>query len=245
MANQQFTSEDWEEFKKDERKGVMKLIAREEKKIQEKQKLINKHKAMSVFEAQYSNLGYQAIAGVDEVGRGPLAGPVVASAVILNPDVPILGLQDSKKLSKPTLNELYDKIHIHAIAIGTGIMTPLEIDELNIYQATRKAMQKAVEALRFPADMLLVDAMKLPVPIKQESLIKGDARSVSIAAASIVAKVTRDRMMKELAHTYPRYGFERHVGYGTKEHLSALDEYGVTEAHRKSFAPVRDRLGMF
>nr|WP_205665309.1 ribonuclease HII [Pseudalkalibacillus hwajinpoensis] len=239
-----YSEEEWQEFKKDTRKGVVKLLAREEKKKKEKQKLIDMHFDMSVFEAHYRSEGYQSIAGVDEVGRGPLAGPVVASAVILNPEAPILGLQDSKKLSTSKLHELFEEINEHAISIGVGVMSPCEIDELNIYQATKQAMQKAVKGLNVQADLLLVDAMELPIQIKQESVIKGDARSVSIAAASIVAKVTRDRMMTELAEKYPQYGFNRHVGYGTKEHLAALDEHGVTEVHRKSFAPVRDRLGM-
>ncbi|MGB8000974.1 MAG: ribonuclease HII [Anaerobacillus sp.] len=239
-----YTSEEWEEFSLDNRKGVIRLLAREEKKKQVKQKLYEINKDMSVFEGQYRESGYRSIAGVDEVGRGPLAGPVVASAVILDQDVPILGLQDSKKLSHAKLNDLFDEIHTHARAIGVGVVSPDEIDKINIYQATKKAMQQAVKNLTVPADFLLVDAMQLPLPIQQESLIKGDARSISIAAASIIAKVTRDRMMAELAVKYPQYGFERHVGYGTKEHLNALDHHGVTEVHRKSFAPVRDRLGM-
>ncbi|MCA0990211.1 ribonuclease HII [Pseudalkalibacillus hwajinpoensis] len=240
----QYTNEDWDQWKQDERKGVVRLLAREGKKEQEKMKIRKMHEEMSVLEAHYRGNGRLAIAGVDEVGRGPLAGPVVASAVILDPEVPILGLQDSKKLSHAKLNDLFDQIHMDAVAIGVGVVSAAEIDELNIYQATKKAMQQAVEGLRVQADFLLVDAMHIPVQIDQESLIKGDARSVSIAAASIVAKVTRDRMMVKLAETYPEYGFERHVGYGTKEHLSALDEFGITEVHRKSFAPVRDRLSV-
>jgi ribonuclease HII len=240
----QYTNEDWEQWKQDERKGVVRLLAREGKKEQEKMKILKMHEEMSGLEAHYRGEGRLSIAGVDEVGRGPLAGPVVASAVILNPEVPILGLQDSKKLSHAKLNHLFDQIHKDAVAIGVGVVSAAEIDELNIYQATKKAMQQAVEGLRVQADFLLVDAMHIPLQIDQESLIKGDARSVSIAAASIIAKVTRDRMMVKLAETYPMYGFERHVGYGTKEHLSALDEFGITEVHRKSFAPVRDRLSV-
>jgi ribonuclease HII len=240
----QYTNEDWEQWKQDERKGVVRLLAREGKKEQEKMKILKMHEEMSGLEAHYRGEGRLAIAGVDEVGRGPLAGPVVASAVILDPEVPILGLQDSKKLSHAKLHYLFDQIHKDAVAIGVGVVSAAEIDELNIYQATKKAMQQAVERLRVQADFLLVDAMHIPLQIDQESLIKGDARSVSIAAASIVAKVTRDRMMVKLAETYPMYGFDRHVGYGTKEHLSALDEFGITEVHRKSFAPVRDRLSV-
>lgn len=244
LKNGNYTGDEWKEFREDNRKGVVRLLAREEKKRQMKQKLYEMNQAMSVFEGRYRDSGYKAIAGVDEVGRGPLAGPVVASAVILDHDVPILGLQDSKKLSHAKLNELFDEIHTHALAIGVGVVSPEVIDEINIYQATKKAMQHAVKDLNVQADFLLVDAMQLPLPIGQESLIKGDGRSVSIAAASIIAKVTRDRMMAQLAEKFPQYGFDRHVGYGTKEHLSALDQHGVTEVHRKSFAPVRDRLGM-
>lgn len=244
LEEEHYTNEDWEDWKQDTRKGVIRLLAREDKKKQEKRKVLKMHENMSVLEAHYREKGRLSIAGVDEVGRGPLAGPVVASAVILDPEVPILGLQDSKKLSRAKLNDLFDKIQKNAIAIGVGVVKATEIDELNIYQATKKAMRQAVEGLDVQADFLLVDAMHIPVPIGQESLIKGDARSVSIAAASIVAKVTRDRMMARLAETYPDYGFERHVGYGTKEHLSALDKFGITNEHRKSFAPVRDRLNV-
>ncbi|WP_273850384.1 ribonuclease HII [Guptibacillus spartinae] len=244
LEEEHYTNEDWEDWKQDTRKGVIRLLAREDKKKQEKRKVLKMHENMSVLEAHYREKGRLSIAGVDEVGRGPLAGPVVASAVILDPEVPILGLQDSKKLSRAKLNDLFDKIQKNAIAIGVGVVKATEIDELNIYQATKKAMRQAVEGLDVQADFLLVDAMHIPVQIGQESLIKGDARSVSIAAASIVAKVTRDRMMARLAETYPDYGFERHVGYGTKEHLSALDKFGITNEHRKSFAPVRDRLNV-
>lgn len=240
-----YSEEDWNAFQRDERKGVKNLLAKELKKKAQIEKVIQLHKDMSVFEERYSGSGFKAIAGVDEVGRGPLAGPVVASAVILDVKKPIYGLQDSKKLSTPKLNELYDAILEKAISVGVGVMSAEEIDEVNIYQASKKAMQKAVAALSHSPDFLLVDAMELSLPIEQESLIKGDARSISIAAASIVAKVTRDRMMEKLAGKYPDYGFDRHVGYGTKEHLSALDQHGVTEVHRKSFAPVRERLGMF
>ncbi|WP_377889232.1 ribonuclease HII [Alkalihalobacillus sp. R86527] len=244
ILDQQYSEEEWMEFKSDERKGVKDLIAKELKKKDQIQKVMQLHKEMSVFEKRYNDSGFKAIAGVDEVGRGPLAGPVVASAVILDVDKPIFGLQDSKKLSTAKLNELYDAILEKSISVGVGVMSAEEIDVLNIYQASKKAMQKAVAALSHSPDFILVDAMELPIPVEQESLIKGDARSISIAAASIVAKVTRDRMMAKLACQYPEYGFERHVGYGTKEHLTALDRHGVTKVHRKTFAPVRERLGM-
>ncbi len=242
LKNERYTSDELEEIRNDSRKGVIRLLAREAKKNQLKQKMYEMHQDMSVFEGRYREAGYKSIVGVDEVGRGPLAGPVVASAVILDPEVPIYGLQDSKKLSHAKLDALFDEIQTHALAIGVGVVSSEEIDEINIYQASKKAMKLAVEDLNGPADFLLVDAMQLPLPIAQESLIKGDARSVSIAAASIIAKVTRDRMMAKIAEKYPQYGFERHVGYGTKEHLDALAQHGVTEEHRKTFAPVRDRL---
>ncbi|WP_270181850.1 ribonuclease HII [Alkalihalobacillus sp. CinArs1] len=244
ILEKKYSEEDWAEFQSDDRKGVKELLAKEQRKKEQIEKVKELHKEMSVFEERYSASGFTTIAGVDEVGRGPLAGPVVASAVILDGEKPIYGLQDSKKLSTAKLEELYEAILENSVSVGIGVMTPEEIDELNIYHATKKAMQKAVHALSVSPDFLLVDAMELPLSIQQESLIKGDARSISIAAASIVAKVTRDRMMEKLAVRYPQYGFERHVGYGTKEHLTALDRYGVTNEHRKTFAPVRERLGM-
>ena len=172
------------------------------------------------------------------MGRGPLAGPVVAAAVILDPGMPIYGLDDSKKLSLTKKNQLFDEINEKAIAVGIGIVSAEEIDRLNILQATKKAMNLATESLTTPPDLLLVDAVKLNNPIPQEVIIKGDLRSNSIAAASIIAKVTRDQMMTEYDETYPGYGFASNAGYGTKEHLAGLENLGATPIHRRSFSPV-------
>lgn len=189
---------------------------------------------MTEYERAYSNLSY--IAGVDEAGRGPLAGPVVAAAVILPKDCEILYLNDSKKLSDKKRRLLFEEIKEKAISYGIGIVSEKIIDEINILQATYLAMQKAIRELKIKPDILLNDAVIIPgIETEQVKIIKGDAKSVSIAAASILAKVTRDDGMIELAKTYPDYGFEKHKGYGTKAHYAALDEFGVSPVHRLSY----------
>lgn len=180
--------------------------------------------------------GIQIICGVDEAGRGPLAGPVCAAAVILPPHADIPGLNDSKKLSDKRRRELFPVIKETAIAYGIGIATHEEIDQINILQATYLAMERAIQALSVKPELALIDgnrAKDFGLPV--ETVIKGDSRSASIAAASILAKVTRDDMMLELANTYPQYGFEIHKGYGTKAHYAALDEHGISPIHRMSF----------
>jgi ribonuclease HII len=185
--------------------------------------------------------GHQYIAGCDEVGRGPLAGPVVASAVILNPDIFIEGLDDSKKLSEKKRNILYQKIMMHALAVKTVFIYPEEIDKINIYQASKKAMIEAIRQLAITPTYILSDAMPLKeLEIPCESIIKGDQKSASIAAASIVAKVLRDRYMVDLSKAYPNYGFDKHKGYPTKIHKEALVKYGITPHHRKTYAPVQN-----
>jgi len=185
--------------------------------------------------------GITHIAGVDEVGVGPLAGPVLAAAVILPQGVALRGIDDSKKLRPALREELAAKIRTAALGIGIGIVEAAEIDRLNIYRAALEAMRQAVEALPIMPEHLLVDARRIPaLTIPQTPLIKGDRRSYSIAAASIVAKVERDRIMCRLDALYPHYGFCDHMGYGTARHLAALDQYGPSPAHRRSFAPVRD-----
>ena len=179
---------------------------------------------------------------IDEVGRGPLAGPVVAAAVILPKVFDVYGVIDSKQLSEKTRDLLVNKIREKAIAYGVGIVSSERIDEINIYEASREAMKQAVEALQVPADYLLVDAMVVDVPLPQQKLIKGDARSNTIGAASILAKVTRDALMVAYDKEYPGYGFAKNDGYGTKEHLDALAKFGPTPIHRKSFAPVKKLL---
>lgn len=203
---------------------------RQEKLKAERERL----ETMRSYERQYALRG--ALCGIDEVGRGPLAGPVVAGAVILPQDCEILYLNDSKKLSEKKRELLYDEIMEKAVAVGIGAVSPERIDEINILQATYEAMRIAVSKLSVRPDLLLNDAVTIPqVDIPQVPIIKGDAKSVSIAAASIVAKVTRDRMMVELDARYPGYGFAKHKGYPTKEHYAAIERLGVLPVHRKSF----------
>ncbi len=195
------------------------------------------------FERAAHTSGYRCIAGLDEAGRGPLAGPVVAAAVVLPEGLLIPGLTDSKQVDEPERERLHDIIVERAVSYGIGIVDERTIDDVNIYQATIIAMERALEALSPHPDYLLLDAMTLPrVAIPQKPLIKGDCRSHSIAAASILAKVTRDRLMAVLHEQYPQYNFRKHKGYGTKEHLALLEQYGPCEAHRKSFSPVARML---
>ncbi len=198
--------------------------------------------------------GYSFIAGLDEAGRGCLAGPVVAGAVILplgentaETMQRFTGVHDSKQLTRATRERLYDVIMQHALAVGVGIGSVELVDERNILQATKWAMRSALQQLSISAQALLLDALLLPnIPLPQRSIIKGDARCLSIAAASIIAKVTRDRLMLQLHQEYPLYGFDQHKGYGTEAHLTALQQYGVTPHHRRSFAPIRELVsGLF
>jgi len=193
----------------------------------------------SRFERAARQSGWTRIAGIDEAGRGALFGPVVAAAVILNPKRRIVGLDDSKKLASDRRAELAERIREHAVAWAVAEVDAARIDAWNIYQASRQAMTAALEQLTIAPDYLLIDAMELDVLIEQKSLIKGDARSVSIAAASILAKTHRDTRLDEWDSVYPGYGFAQHKGYGTPEHLAALKRLGPTPLHRHSFAPVR------
>lgn len=194
----------------------------------------------SRFERAARKLGWTRIAGLDEAGRGALFGPVVAAAVILNPKRRIVGLDDSKKLSADRRAELAPRVKEYALAWAVAEMDAQRIDAWNIYQASRQAMTAALEQLTIRPDYLLLDAMKLDVMIEQKSLIKGDMKSVSIAAASILAKTHRDMRMEEWDAVYPQYGLAQHKGYGTPEHLEALRIHGPTPLHRHSFSPVRD-----
>lgn len=194
--------------------------------------------------------GYSFIAGVDEAGRGCLAGPVVAAAVILPPDADsatcLMGVRDSKQMTPPAREHFYEVIMQYALAIGVGMGSVELIDERNILQATKYAMYVAIAQLSIPPQALLLDALHLPdLALPQRSIIKGDTCCLSIAAASVIAKVTRDRLMIQLHEQYPAYGFAQHKGYGTEAHLAALREHGVTAIHRKSFAPVRELFGLF
>lgn len=206
-----------------------------EQKRQEKLKIERERlEGMKVYEYQYADRGY--LCGIDEVGRGPLAGPVVAGAVILPKDCEILYLNDSKKLSEKKRELLYDEIMEKAVATGIGIVGPERIDEINILQATYEAMRMAIESLQVKPDLLLNDAVTIPqVTIPQVPIIKGDAKSVSIAAASIIAKVTRDRMMVQYAEWFPGYEFASNKGYGSAKHIAALKEQGPCVIHRQSF----------
>lgn len=223
----------------DSRAGVKKLIQQRQKQILKAQEMYQEHLKRLKFEQAYWQNGLEYIAGVDEVGRGPLAGPVVVAAVILSKDTKdLVGVRDSKRLSKNQISQFAQIIKDQAIAFQIVEVSVDEIDSLNIYQATKKGMETAVARLQVAPQALLVDAMQLSTNLPQESLIKGDDRSISIAAASILAKDYRDRLMVELAKDYPEFGFESNVGYGTKSHLQALSQYGYTPIHRKTFAPV-------
>ncbi len=223
-----------EKYRNDNRSGVIKLIQKYEKVIEKLQKEIERTEKMKTYEKKYQE--YQYICGIDEVGRGPLAGPVVACAVILPKDCNILYINDSKQLSAKKREELYDEIMEQAIAVGVGSVPPSRIDEINILQATFEAMRQAINNLPVKPDILLNDAVTIPqVDIKQVPIIKGDAKSISIAAASIIAKVTRDRIMIAYDKVFPYYGFASNKGYGSKEHIEALKEYGTSLIHRASF----------
>ncbi len=222
-------------LEKDQRKSVIKLADQLRKKVDKKNDLINKFKTMNSYEEIEKNKGNFIIVGIDEAGRGPLAGPVVAAAVILPENEMILGLDDSKKLSENKRNELFQVIQDKALAVGVGIVDQNKIDEINILNAAKAAMIIAVGKIDYKPDVLLVDAVKLDMPIEQVNLIKGDQKSNSIAAASIIAKVTRDKIMREMSETYPGYGFEKHKGYGTKTHYEAIENFGFTPIHRKTF----------
>jgi ribonuclease HII len=221
-------------YSDDERAGVINLIKRYQKEIDKHNKEIERTYNMQAFERKYSE--YQYICGIDEVGRGPLAGPVCAGAVILPKDVDILYINDSKQLSAAKREELYDIIRKKAIAVKTAYSSPEVIDDINILQATYRAMREAINELDVKPDILLNDAVNIPeVNIKQVPIIKGDAKSISIAAASIIAKVERDRLMVMYDELYPEYGFAKNKGYGSKEHIEALRKYGPCPIHRRSF----------
>lgn len=222
------------EYEEDSRAGVQNLIQKYQKQEEALKKERERTEQMKIYEHKYEDLGW--ICGIDEVGRGPLAGPVVAGAVILPRDSKILHLNDSKQLTAKKRDELYDVIMREAVTVGIGYASPARIDEINILQATYEAMREAISKLSVKPDVLLNDAVKIPqVDIRQVPIIKGDAKSVSIAAASIIAKVTRDRLMEEYDKVLPGYGFASNKGYGSAEHIAALKEIGPSPIHRQSF----------
>ena len=227
------------ELEQDSRSGVIQAIAKRKREIQKRLDEDERLEGMLAYEKECYARGMELIAGVDEVGRGPLAGPVVAAAVILPKACKIPGLNDSKKIPKSKHKEIYEAVLQNAIAIGIGIKDNHVIDQVNIYEATKLAMLEAIGQLEPQPQHLLIDAMKLDLPIPQTSIIKGDANSLSIAAASIVAKVTRDQMMEEFDKEYPGYDFAKNAGYGTAKHLAGLVQLGVTPIHRRSFEPVK------
>lgn len=221
-------------YRKDERKGIQNLLVQAEKRILSLEKEKQRIEGMCAYEKEYEHLGY--ICGIDEVGRGPFAGPVVAGAVVLPRDCRILYINDSKQLSEKKREELYEEIMDKAVAVEVGYASPARIDEINILQATYEAMREAVAKLPIKPQILLNDAVTIPgISIPQVPIIKGDAKSISIAAASIVAKVTRDRLMREYDKIMPQYGFASNKGYGSGAHIEALKKYGPTPIHRRSF----------
>lgn len=221
-------------YNEDLRAGVIKLVESAKKKLENYNNELLRLDNMLIYERKYWD--FNAICGIDEAGRGPLAGPVVAGAVILPKDLKIPYVNDSKKLSAAMRDELYDEIQEKAIACGIGVVSHTRIDEINILQATYEAMRMAVSQLSPEPDLLLNDAVIIPgLPMKQVKIIKGDAKSESIAAASIIAKVTRDRMMVELSKKYPEYDFAGNKGYGSAAHIEAIKKYGPCEIHRRTF----------
>jgi ribonuclease HII len=222
-------------LEKDPRKGVQALVKKKRRQVQRTIANLEKIHQKKQLEDELMSQGFQFIAGIDEVGRGPLAGPVVAAAVIMPKESCILGMEDSKKLSEKTREKLNLKIRKEAIAIGIGQVEPQIIDQINILEATKLAMNNAVEQLHPSPDLLLIDAVQLPSDIPVKAMIHGDERCYSIGAASIVAKVYRDNLMKEYAKQFPQYGFESNKGYGSAEHIAAIRRFGATPIHRKTF----------
>lgn len=233
--------EDWmDQIQQDERSGVVKAWAQFQRRLEKQQQLQDAHTEKLQFDGSYLPHPEAYVAGTDEAGRGPLAGPVVTAAVILpNYCEALLGINDSKQLSKDKRDEFAKRIREHALAYEIHFQSEKEIDRLNIYEATRQSMKASIEGLAIKPDFVLADAMTLNIDMPQASIIKGDAKSLAIAAASILAKTARDEYMDRLDEQFPQYGFSKHAGYGTKQHLEALAQFGATEHHRKSFEPIK------
>lgn len=236
--------EEWmQEIEKDERTSVQKAWNQFLKRLEKANQLIEAHEEKLQFDASFLSNGAKYLAGTDEAGRGPLAGPVVTAAVILpNFCEELLGINDSKQLSKAKREEYAERIKQHALAYEIHFQPEQAIDEYNIYEATRMSMKTCIDQLSIKPDYVIADAMTLDINISQTSVIKGDAKSLTIAAASILAKTARDHYMDELHEQYPQYGFNQHAGYGTKQHLEAIEQYGPTEHHRKTFEPIKTIL---
>ena len=229
----------WADLAQDDRTGIQAAIKKRQKELEKEAAEDARLEAMLCYEQALYENGVELIAGIDEVGRGPLAGPVVAAAVILPKGCKIRYLNDSKKIPKSKHEAIYNEIIEHAVAVGVGVKDAAVIDQVNIYEATKLAMLEALGQLSQEPEHLLIDAMKLDTPIPQTSIIKGDANSLSIAAASIVAKVTRDKMMADYDKEFSGYGFAKNAGYGTSEHLEGLNKLGITPIHRKTFEPIK------
>lgn len=240
IADNKLSDTELQELKQDPRKGVQKLWSVYQQRQEKQRALEFQFTEMCQYEQRNYINGCDYIAGMDEAGRGPLAGPVVAAAVILPKDFKLLGLDDSKRLTENKRNEFFSIIKEQAISYGLSIVSNEKIDQLNIYEATKHAMYDAVAQLKPNPDHVLIDAVPLKhLPCTSESITKGDQKSISIAAASILAKVTRDTIMKKIHIDYPYYDFASNMGYGTKHHIDALKQHGSTPFHRKSFAPVK------
>ncbi|HEM3475082.1 TPA: ribonuclease HII [Streptococcus suis] len=232
----------WAELAQDDRAGVQAVIKKRQKELEKEAAEDARLEAMLSYEKALYENGMEWIAGIDEVGRGPLAGPVVAAAVILPKGYKIRYLNDSKKIPKSKHEAIYQEVMERAVAVGVGVKDAAVIDQVNIYEATKLAMLEALGQLSQVPEHLLIDAMKLDTPLPQTSIIKGDANSLSIAAASIVAKVTRDKMMADYDKEFSGYGFAKNAGYGTSEHLEGLNKLGITPIHRKTFEPIKSML---
>ena len=232
----------WADLAQDDRTGIQAAIKKRQKELEKEAAEDARLEAMLSYEKALYENGVELIAGIDEVGRGPLAGPVVAAAVILPKGCKIRYLNDSKKIPKSKHEAIYNEIIEHAVAVGVGVKDAAVIDQVNIYEATKLAMLEALGQLSQEPEHLLIDAMKLDTPIPQTSIIKGDANSLSIAAASIVAKVTRDKMMADYDKEFSGYGFAKNAGYGTSEHLESLNKLGITPIHRKTFEPIKSMV---
>jgi len=238
----------WLELQADPRKGVRSLLAALSRRREREAAIRRREQWMRRFEAELWEEGLDLVAGIDEAGRGPLAGPVVAAAVVLPREIPFSGIDDSKKLTHERREELHDLIRSHAVGVGVGSVSHDVIDEINILRATRRAMREALQdlagVLGRPPDHVLVDGDDVPdMPVPQTGIHSGDQLSTAIAAASIIAKVTRDRILVEYETSYPGYGFAHHKGYGTPEHMAALTKLGPCEIHRRSFSPVTSTTG--
>lgn len=236
--------EQWmDEIRLDERTGVQKAWKQWENRMKKQQQMIDEHERKVRFDASFRPFENAYIAGIDEAGRGPLAGPVVTAAVILPYNCErFIGINDSKQLSKRAREDFAQIIKEHALAYSIHFQSVDMIDQLNIYEATKQSMKKSIENLSICPHFCIVDAMTLPISIPQKSIVKGDAKSLAIAAASILAKNARDEYMEKLHEQYPAYGFNQNAGYGTKQHLEALEQFGPTIEHRKSFEPIKSMV---